>query len=40
MTPKEALLKACKDVVADLAVFSREFTKEWELKKISRMAEE
>jgi len=40
VTPKEAILIACKDVVQDLAVLSREFTKEWELKKIARMGGE
>jgi len=35
VTPKEAILQACKDVVQDLDVLSREFTKEWELKKIA-----
>jgi len=35
LSPKEAILKACGDIVADLEVLSREFTKEWELKKIA-----
>ncbi|KAI9701389.1 MAG: DNA-directed RNA polymerase II core subunit [Bogoriella megaspora] len=35
ITPKDALIKACKDLVQDLAILSREFTKEWELKKIA-----
>ena len=36
ITPKEAVLKACRDTVQDLAILSREFTKEFELKKIAR----
>ncbi|KAI9664919.1 MAG: DNA-directed RNA polymerase II core subunit [Bathelium mastoideum] len=36
ITPKEAVLKACRDTVQDLATLSQEFTKEWELKKITR----
>ena len=40
VSPKEALIQACREVVADLAVLAREFTKEWELKRISRMAED
>jgi len=40
VTPKDAILIACKDVVQDLAVLAREFTKEWELKKIARMGGE
>jgi DNA-directed RNA polymerase II subunit RPB11 len=34
-TPKEAILKACQDIIADLSTLGREFTKEWELKKIA-----
>jgi len=34
-TPKEAILKACGDIVKDLEDLGREFTKEWELKKIA-----
>jgi DNA-directed RNA polymerase II subunit RPB11 len=33
--PKEAIMIACRDIVNDLSVLSREFTKEWELKKIA-----
>ncbi|KAL9095601.1 MAG: hypothetical protein Q9165_002033 [Trypethelium subeluteriae] len=36
ITPKDAVLKACRDIVQDLAILSQEFTKEWELKKIAR----
>ena len=34
ITPKEAVLSACKDLVNDLGTLSREFTKEWELRKM------
>jgi DNA-directed RNA polymerase II subunit RPB11 len=27
-------MQACKDLVNDLGIFSREFTKEWELRKM------
>ena len=27
-------MQACKDLVSDLSVLSREFTKEWELRKM------
>lgn len=37
VTPKDALIHACRDIVQDLDKLSREFTKEWELKRISRM---
>lgn len=36
LTPKDAVIKACRDIVSDLGTFSREFSKEWELKKISK----
>lgn len=39
ITPKEAVVKACRDIVQDLAELSRQFTKEWELKKIVRSGE-
>jgi len=35
ITPKDAIVQACRDIVQDLDVLSREFTKEWELKKIA-----
>lgn len=35
ISPKDAILKACQDVINDLNVLGREFTKEWELKKIA-----
>ncbi|KIV99179.1 uncharacterized protein PV09_09132 [Verruconis gallopava] len=35
LTPKEAILKACQDIISDLNALGREFTKEWELKKIA-----
>ncbi|KAL8997165.1 MAG: hypothetical protein Q9169_003492 [Polycauliona sp. 2 TL-2023] len=34
ITPRQALLQACKDLVTDLGLLSREFTKEWELRKM------
>ncbi|KAL1983910.1 hypothetical protein VTN96DRAFT_9763 [Rasamsonia emersonii] len=34
ITPKEALLAACHDTVKDLGTLSREFTKEFELRKM------
>ena len=34
ITPRQALMQACKDLVNDLGVLSREFTKEWELRKM------
>ncbi|KAK5134281.1 hypothetical protein LTR08_006710 [Meristemomyces frigidus] len=35
VSPKEAVVQACKDLVAELQMLDQEFTKEWELKKIS-----
>ncbi|KAF2842806.1 DNA-directed RNA polymerase II subunit RPB11a [Patellaria atrata CBS 101060] len=37
ITPRDAIVQACRDVVQDLEVLSREFTKEWELKKITNI---
>lgn len=34
LTPKEALLTACRDSVSELNTLSREFTKEYELRKM------
>ncbi|KAL8675352.1 MAG: hypothetical protein Q9168_000309 [Polycauliona sp. 1 TL-2023] len=34
ITPRQALLQACRDLVTDLGLLSREFTKEWELRKM------
>ncbi|KAL8716647.1 MAG: hypothetical protein Q9225_006039 [Loekoesia sp. 1 TL-2023] len=34
LTPRQALVQACKDLVTDLGLLSREFTKEWELRKM------
>ena len=36
VTPKEALIQACEQVMRDLAVVSQEFTKEMTLYKISQ----
>ncbi|KAL3428282.1 hypothetical protein PVAG01_01791 [Phlyctema vagabunda] len=34
ITPKEALVSCCKALVGDLEILSREFTKEYELRKM------
>jgi DNA-directed RNA polymerase II subunit RPB11 len=34
ITPKEAVIATCKAVVSDLGHLSREFTKEYELRKM------
>ena len=34
ITPKEALLATCADLVAELSHLDREFTKEYELRKM------
>ncbi len=31
-----AVIQACRDLVNDLGVLNREFTKEWELRKMVR----
>lgn len=36
ITPKEAVVTACKDIVQDLGELGRQFTKEFELRKIAR----
>ncbi|MCJ1408606.1 DNA-directed RNA polymerase II core subunit [Ptychographa xylographoides] len=35
ITPRAALVTACRDLVNDLGTLSREFTKEWELRKMA-----
>ncbi|KAL9120459.1 MAG: hypothetical protein Q9187_002988 [Circinaria calcarea] len=35
ITPRAALVQACRDLVNDLGTLSREFTKEWELRKLA-----
>lgn len=35
ITPKEAVVQACQDLVNELQKLDQEFTKEWELKKIA-----
>ncbi|KJX93014.1 DNA-directed RNA polymerase II subunit like protein [Zymoseptoria brevis] len=35
VSPKEAVVQACKELVAELQSLDQEFTKEWELKKIA-----
>ena len=37
MTPKDAVILACRDVVQDLEIIKQEFVKEWELKKIANV---
>ncbi len=34
ITPKEAVVTCCKNLVSDLGHLGREFTKEWELRKM------
>ncbi|EYE93293.1 DNA-directed RNA polymerase II core subunit RPB11 [Aspergillus ruber CBS 135680] len=34
ITPKDAVIAACHDLVKDLGILSREFTKEYELRKM------
>lgn len=34
ITPRTAVIQACKDLITDLNTLSREFTKEWELRKM------
>ncbi|KAK5107827.1 hypothetical protein LTR62_000641 [Meristemomyces frigidus] len=35
LAPKEAVVQACQELVQELSELDREFTKEWELKRIS-----
>ena len=35
VAPKDAVMRACQDVIAELSKLKQEFTKEWELKKIA-----
>ena len=34
VTPKDAVINACHELVRDLGILSREFTKEYELRKM------
>lgn len=34
ITPKQAVITACNELVKDLGILSREFTKEYELRKM------
>ncbi|SLM38876.1 dna-directed rna polymerase ii [Lasallia pustulata] len=34
ITPRAALVQCCRDLVNDLGILGREFTKEWELRKM------
>ncbi|KAL8946132.1 MAG: hypothetical protein Q9183_007947 [Haloplaca sp. 2 TL-2023] len=34
LTPRQAVIQACSDLVNELGLLSREFTKEWELRKM------
>jgi hypothetical protein len=38
ISPRSALVQACRDLVSDLGTLSREFTKEWELRKMVQAA--
>ncbi|KAI7279298.1 hypothetical protein KC345_g5428 [Hortaea werneckii] len=35
LSPRDAVVQACKDLVGELEKLDQEFTKEWELKKIA-----
>ena len=35
VTPREAVVQACQELVKELQMLDQEFTKEWELKKIA-----
>jgi len=35
ITPKDAVVRACTEIISDLGKLDQEFTKEWELKKIA-----
>jgi DNA-directed RNA polymerase II subunit RPB11 len=35
ISPKEAVVGACQELVKELQMLDQEFTKEWELKKIA-----
>ena len=39
VTPRAAVVQACRDLVSDLGILSTEFTKEWELKKMANEEE-
>ncbi|MCJ1276826.1 DNA-directed RNA polymerase II core subunit [Puttea exsequens] len=34
IAPRAALMQACQELITDLGILSREFTKEWELRKM------
>jgi DNA-directed RNA polymerase II subunit RPB11 len=34
-SPKDAVVRACQELVKELQILDQEFTKEWELKKIA-----
>jgi DNA-directed RNA polymerase II subunit RPB11 len=38
VTPKDAVIAACHELVRDLGTLSREFTKEFELRKMASAA--
>lgn len=38
LTPRQALIEACQNLVSDLSTFSRELTKEVELRKLATEA--
>lgn len=35
ISPKEAVVQACQDLVNELQTLDQEFTREWELKKLA-----
>ncbi len=37
ITPKKAIVESCKALVGDLQTLSREFTKEYELRKMASL---
>lgn len=38
VSPQDAVIQACADIVQELQSLDQEFTKEWELKKIAGQA--
>jgi DNA-directed RNA polymerase II subunit RPB11 len=38
ITPRTAVINACKALIGDLGILSREFTKEFELRKMANVA--
>lgn len=40
ITPKEAIVEVCKQLVASLGHLSREFTREYELRRMATVGEQ